>query len=91
VLTSEALFILLPSLKVHDENRFYYHGEKHSYYIITIISSGRIRWPRGLRYEPSSLARTLGSWVGIPFEAWMSVCVCSVCAVVCVGSGLATG
>jgi hypothetical protein len=36
------------------------------------------RWPRGLRYELSSPAQTLGSWVRIPLETWMSVCVYSV-------------
>jgi hypothetical protein len=35
-------------------------------------------WPRGLRHETSSPARTLGSWVRIQLEAWMSVCVYSV-------------
>jgi hypothetical protein len=46
----------------------------------------RSQWPRGLRHELSSLARTLASWARIPFEAWMSVlcafilCLCcSVC------------
>jgi hypothetical protein len=34
---------------------------------------GRSQWPRGLRHELSSLARTLRSWVRIPFKAWMSV------------------
>jgi hypothetical protein len=39
----------------------------------------------------SSPAETLGSWVLIPFEAWMSVYVYSVfVCVLCVGSGLAT-
>jgi hypothetical protein len=28
----------------------------------------RSQWPRGLMREPSSLARTLGSWVRIPLE-----------------------
>jgi hypothetical protein len=42
------------------------------------------QWPRGLRHELSSSAQTLGSWVRIPMEAWMSVCVYSVCAVLCV-------
>jgi hypothetical protein len=37
----------------------------------------RSQWPRGLRHEPSSPARTLGPWVRIPLEAWMSVCVYS--------------
>jgi hypothetical protein len=45
-------------------------------------------WPRRLRHEPSSLSRTLGSWVRIPLKAWMSVCVYSVLVS---GSGLATG
>jgi hypothetical protein len=33
--------------------------------------------PSGLRNELSSLARTMGSWVRIPLEAWMSVYVYS--------------
>jgi hypothetical protein len=33
----------------------------------------RSRWPRGLRHELSSLARTLRSWVLIPLKIWMSV------------------
>jgi hypothetical protein len=37
-----------------------------------------ITWPRGLRHEPSSPARTLGSLVRIPLEVCMSVCVYSV-------------
>jgi hypothetical protein len=37
------------------------------------------QWPRGVRHELSLLARTLGSWVRIPLEAWMSACVYSVC------------
>jgi hypothetical protein len=35
----------------------------------------RSQWPRGLRHEPSSPSRTLRSWVRIPLEAWISVCV----------------
>jgi hypothetical protein len=31
----------------------------------------------GLRHEPSSPARKLESWVPIPLEAWLSVCVYS--------------
>jgi hypothetical protein len=49
------------------------------------------QWPRALKHEPSSPARALGSWIRIPLEAWMSVCVYSVCAVLCVGKGVATG
>jgi hypothetical protein len=47
----------------------------------------RSQWPRGLRHEMSSRARTLGSWVRIPFKVWLSLCI-SLC--LCVGSGLAT-
>jgi hypothetical protein len=50
----------------------------------------RSQWSRGLRHEPSSPARTLGSWVPIPLEVWMSVCFYSVC-VLCVDRGFATG
>jgi hypothetical protein len=39
----------------------------------------------------SSPAWTLGSWVRIPLEAWMFVCVYSVFVLSCVGSGLAMG
>jgi hypothetical protein len=42
------------------------------------------QWPRGLRHEPSSPARTLGSWVRITLETWMSVCVYSVFVLYCV-------
>jgi hypothetical protein len=51
----------------------------------------RSQWPPGLRHKLSSPAQTLGSWVRIPLEAWMYVCVYSVCVVLCVGSGLSTG
>jgi hypothetical protein len=43
------------------------------------------QWPRWLRHELSSLARTLGSWIRIRLEAWMSVFT------FVLGSGLATG
>jgi hypothetical protein len=36
-------------------------------------------------------AQTLGSWVWIPLEAWMSVCLFRLCCPMCAGSGLATG
>jgi hypothetical protein len=45
-------------------------------------------WPRGLKHELPSLARTLGLWVRIPLEARMSVCVYSVFVL---SIGLATG
>jgi hypothetical protein len=55
------------------------------------LSFGRSQWPHGLTYELSSFAWTLGSWVQIPLDTWMSVCVYSVCVVLCAGSGLVTG
>jgi hypothetical protein len=42
---------------------------------------GEARWP----------ARALGSWVRIPLEAWMCVCLFCVRVVLCVGSCLETG
>jgi hypothetical protein len=47
----------------------------------------RIQFPRGLRHELSSLARTLGSWARIPLKAWMSVfcefILCFCCSLCC--------
>jgi hypothetical protein len=42
----------------------------------------RSQWPRGLRHELSSLARTLWSWVRIPLEVWMSLRLFCVCVVI---------
>jgi hypothetical protein len=42
------------------------------------------QWPGGLRHKLSSLTRTLGSWVRIQLQAWMSVCVYSVFVLFCV-------
>jgi hypothetical protein len=44
----------------------------------------RSQWPHGLKHEPSSLARRLGSWVRISLEAQMSVYVYSVIVLSCV-------
>jgi hypothetical protein len=49
------------------------------------FGTGLSQWPRGVRHELSAPARTLGSWVRIPLETWMSVCVYSVCVVLCDG------
>jgi hypothetical protein len=51
----------------------------------------RSQWPRSLRHEISSAARTLGSWVRIALKAWMLVCGSSVFVLSCVGRGLASG
>jgi hypothetical protein len=58
---------------------------------INIYTQWPPQWPRCLRHELSSLARTLGSGLRIPLKAWMSVLVClfCVCVVLCVGNGLA--
>jgi hypothetical protein len=42
------------------------------------------QWPRGLRHELSTPAKTLGSWVRIPLEAWLFVCIYSVFVLSCV-------
>jgi hypothetical protein len=47
-------------------------------------TEGRSQWQHGLRHEHSSPARILGSWIRIPLEAWMSVCVYSVFVLLCV-------
>jgi hypothetical protein len=44
----------------------------------------RFHLGHGVRHEPSSPARTLGSWIRISLEAWMSVCVYSVFVLFCV-------
>jgi hypothetical protein len=52
---------------------------------VAIPSLRRSQWLRsGLRHELSSPAQTLGSWVRIPLEARMSVCVYSVFMLSCV-------
>jgi hypothetical protein len=37
----------------------------------------RSQWPRCLKHELSSPSQTLESWVRIPLETWMSLCVYS--------------
>jgi hypothetical protein len=56
------------------------------------MMQNRSQRSRGLRHELSSLARTLGSLVRILLKAWMFVFVrlFCVCAVLCLGSDLAT-
>jgi hypothetical protein len=54
------------------------------YLLSFILRRRRSQWPRGLRHELSSPAQTLGSWVRIPLEAWMSVCIYTVFVLSCV-------
>jgi hypothetical protein len=64
------------------------------YYFDVKGEHGWSQWPRGLRHELPSLARTLGSWARIPLKAWMfGVCMrlFCVCVVLCLGISLARG
>jgi hypothetical protein len=56
-------------------------------FIHSYAGDGPSEWPRGLRHEMSSPARTLGSRVRIPLQPLMSAFILCLC----VGSGLATG
>jgi hypothetical protein len=47
-------------------------------------SGDRWKWSRGLGHELSSPAGTLGSWVWIPLDAWISVSVYYVFVLFCV-------
>jgi hypothetical protein len=68
------------------------YNYQHWYsYIMLNRNYGRSQWPRGLRHELHLPALTLGSWVRIPLEAWMTVRLFCVCGVLCVGSSFATG
>jgi hypothetical protein len=44
----------------------------------------RSQWPRSLRRELSSPARTLGLWILIRLEAWISECIYFVFVLSCV-------
>jgi hypothetical protein len=60
-------------------------------FLVTYGLSCRLQWTRGLRHEPSSPARTLGSSVQILLKPLISVRLFCVCIVLSVGSGFATG
>jgi hypothetical protein len=60
------------------------NGIRH--YSNSIPPECRSQWLRGLRYEMSSLALSVGSWVLIPLKVWMFAFI--LCCLV--GSGLAT-
>jgi hypothetical protein len=53
-------------------------------FIMMGMVSSRLQRLSGLRHELSSLAQTLGLWVRISLEAWMSVCIYSVFVLSCV-------
>jgi hypothetical protein len=50
----------------------------------------RSQWSHDLKNEMSSPAQTLGSWVRIPLEAWMSASLYLMFKLSCVGCGLVT-
>jgi hypothetical protein len=51
--------------------------------VLTVTCLDACRCAAYLRHEQFSLARTLGSWVRIPFKAWISVCIYSVFVLTC--------
>jgi hypothetical protein len=53
-------------------------------FMLVNILQSRSQWLHGLRHEPSSPARILGSCVRIPLQTWMSACVYSVFVFFCV-------
>jgi hypothetical protein len=57
---------------------------QRKYFTHVLEGYGRSQWPRGLRHEPSSTARTLGSWVRISLKLWVPLCVYSVPVLFCV-------
>jgi hypothetical protein len=56
-----------------------------------LIYKCRAQWPRSLRHQLFSIARTLGSWVRIPRGMVACVRLFCVCVLPSVGSGLAVG
>jgi hypothetical protein len=65
------------------ESRLFVLPRTSSCYILLSLDGQEYfsQYSGGLRR--SSPARTLGSWVRIPLEAWMSVCVYSVSVLFC--------
>jgi hypothetical protein len=73
-------FILLNHF--HDSKEMPFSKTQASFlrsFLVAESTVCRSQWPRGLRHEPSSPARTLGSWVQISLKAWMSVCAFILC------------
>jgi hypothetical protein len=46
---------------------------------ILMLNYSQSQWPRGLRHEMSSPARTLGSWFRVPLEAWLYAFILCLC------------
>jgi hypothetical protein len=78
---SSRLILLMESVKERKINKYQLH-------LMDIKEEvSRTRWPRGLRHEPSSLARSLRSWVRIPLEEWISVYAFMLCLCYSVATG----
>jgi hypothetical protein len=60
------------------------------YYVMHLHQS-HSQWPRGPGHELFPPAITMGSWVRIQLEAWMSVCLFRVCGLLCIFSVLEPG
>jgi hypothetical protein len=77
---------------VHSNPILLFYTETIIQYHVRMCPTNSRSQPRGLRQELSSLAKTLGSWVRIPFKAWMSgvyMRLFCVCVVLCLGRGFA--
>jgi hypothetical protein len=73
--------------KHQGRSSFNFAAKERTIFSVYWKSSCRSQWPRGLRHELSSPARTLGSWVRIQLKARTFVCDYSVC----IRIGLETG
>jgi hypothetical protein len=76
-------FYLITFQNEEQVSRFSYTKRKAKELNVYRYSHGRSQWPGSLRHEPSSSARTLGSWIRIPLESGMSVCVSSMFVLFC--------
>jgi hypothetical protein len=86
--TTKIIRSILQSLYANDEiepkscfDRFLPHSSQfithYAIILFDIILAADHSSPRGLRHELSSFARTVGSWVRIPFKPWtFGTCVC---------------
>jgi hypothetical protein len=80
---AEDLRYFVVSSKERIENKWGLNEERKKKY--------RSQWPRYLRHEMFTPSQTVGSWVRIPVDAWMSFRVSSMFVLSCICSGLATG
>jgi hypothetical protein len=85
IFTSQTgLYFLRFSGSIDQKSKFINTKARHWTFFLSSCIQCRSQWPRGLRHELSSPVQTLGSWVRIPLETWMSLCVYSVFVLSCV-------